>query len=197
MLSLCSPIKHLETAAGRGTFWVILTENGAVWIGGKVKGAQRRKHSYGVRWRSEAAFPRWEGVFRVRRLSQEQGRNNVTHPRGGHKTHCTIFNLHFPCILWGDEFISVHCIFKFQRRWRSEAQSGGSAIYRHFKGANHVDSTHLIHVFQPDRAQYWVHLKQLIVFWLCDIHTYWAIFLGAIRFKIRVKSVEVIMNMLI
>lgn len=48
-------------------------------------------------------------------FSQERGHYNVTYPRGGYKTHCTIFNLHFQCILLGNELISAHYIFKFQQ----------------------------------------------------------------------------------
>lgn len=49
MLSPCCPIKHLETAASRDTFWIISTENGAVW-GRKIEGIRRSKHRYEDSW---------------------------------------------------------------------------------------------------------------------------------------------------
>lgn len=41
----CSRTKRPETAASRDTFWIILTENGAVW-GGKIERVRRNKHRY-------------------------------------------------------------------------------------------------------------------------------------------------------
>lgn len=55
----------------------------------------------------KGGLPYCGAVFRILSFSEERGHYNVKYPRGGYKTHCTIFDLHFPHILLGNEAINV------------------------------------------------------------------------------------------